>query len=233
MPVQCTCSVCGETFSRQPRKAQAAKYCSPPCMNVGRRTGPMRPCARCGSAFYRPPSDLDKFCSSICERDVPSPVINGDSTASIPLRSRSGVAVAHALIDEVDAAWLSQWCWSLNAGGYARRGYKIDGRHVVVAMHRAILGLVYGDGVEGDHINRNRLDNRRANLRAVPREGNMQNTPRHRDNSSPYRNVGWDKRRCKWIVQVSGRFIGYYTDIEEAAAVAKSARLRLMPYATD
>ena len=44
-------------------------------------------------------------------------------------------------------------------------------------LHREVLGLTPGDGLETDHRNGDRLDNRRSNLRVATRAQNAQNVP--------------------------------------------------------
>ena len=95
-----------------------------------------------------------------------------DGYALIPLRNRDGGTVAHTMVDVIDAWWLTKWRWSRNQSGYA---YRVDGNRTVL-LARLLLGLVdAGPLVESDHINRDRLDNRRANLRVVTPAENCAN----------------------------------------------------------
>lgn len=161
-----------------------------------------------------------------------------DTTARIPLRARDGSIRAYALVDAADAEWANQWRWSLGKG-YALRIGCAGGSRQTILLHRELLGLSPGDGLEGDHINRDRLDCRRANLRVVPKKGqpNHQNVSSHRGATSRHRGVSWDKRNGKWFVKVwaggKHHYLGLFADEEEAAQVARDARLRLMPYAVD
>jgi len=104
-------------------------------------------------------------------------------------------------------------------------------------LHRELLGLTRGDGFEVDHINRDRLDNRRSNLRAIPLDGNRQNKSSHRTSSSKYRGVSWAPDRRKWRAFVTdhGKRInlGQFSDEQAASEAARAARSRLMPYAVD
>jgi hypothetical protein len=104
-------------------------------------------------------------------------------------------------------------------------------------MHRELLGLKRFDGIIGDHINRDHLDNRRTNLRKIQKHLSSQNQPSHAGSSSSYRGVTWNKRQRKWqaSVKASGRYfyLGLFTDESEAARVAQRARLRLLPGAVD
>lgn len=99
----------------------------------------------------------------------------------IALRGKHAVGEhTHAIVDDEDFERLNQWKWKAkpNADGnhvYAVRTQKLpDGRTVDVRMHREVLG--YSGPLDVDHINRNALDNRRSNLRAVTRQVNCQNT---------------------------------------------------------
>lgn len=163
----------------------------------------------------------------------------------IPLRQR-GKVVAFALVDDDDFEMLMPWRWMLNDRGYAQRsttiGSTADGsrRRVNVRMHRQIMRLDHGDGLEVDHINRNPLDNRRSNLRVVNHSENHENRAGGYG-SSRYRGVSWDTAREKWTAtacrRIDGRLksihIGRFSSEEEAADAAAAWRREHMPYATN
>lgn len=104
-------------------------------------------------------------------------------------------------------------------------------------LHRLLLGLAHGDKREGDHRNRNRLDYRRQNLRIVSKGANGQNVSSSRGATSHYRGVSWVKAISKWMarVETNGKsmYLGVFANETEAAEVARVARKRLLPYATD
>lgn len=160
-----------------------------------------------------------------------------EDTVRIPLRARDGSVLAYTLIDAANVEWANQWRWCLSGAGYAARGDRSTGRFRMVSLHRELLGLVRGDGIECDHLNRDRLDNRRSNLRMTTRQGNSQNLPGWRNASSAYRGVAWNKRRGMWevSVKVNGRkhSLGCFVDELEAAKAAQDGRARLMPMAVD
>jgi hypothetical protein len=193
-------------------------------------------CPVCGVAFTRAPSDVKGgMCSVACRYAKPPLAIesrDGAFIALVPLRSQGGSVRAYAIIDAADAEWVNQWRWVLNSRGYAER----HSRHGTIALHREILGLTPGDEMEGDHINRNRLDNRRTNLRAVPKAGNRHNVPGN-GGSSQFRGVSWDRRLGKWVASVKAdgkrHHLGVFSDEIEAAEAAKAGRSRYLPYAVD
>ena len=158
-----------------------------------------------------------------------------DDTARIPLRARDGSIRAYVIIDAADAAWVNQWRWSLSEG-YAYRTATVNRRKSTVWLHRALLGCAPGDGIEVDHADRDKLNCRRQNLRKTNHAGNTQNVSPS-GGTSIHRGVSWDKSRGKWnaYITVSGtrKNLGRFGSEGEAAEVARDARARMMPYATD
>lgn len=132
-----------------------------------------------------------------------------------------------ALVDEDDFLALSEFAWHRDVGGYARRSLPIvDGKRTgSIAMHRQILNAPAG--IEVDHINHVRLDNRRFNLRLATASQNHGNTRSLPGTSSRFKGVTWFKRYSLWRAQVKhqgkGFHIGYFAD-EEAAARAYDER---------
>jgi hypothetical protein len=73
-------------------------------------------------------------------------------------------------VDPEDAWILSAYTWRLDKDGYAVTAVRISmdtDRWLQVKLHHCIIGQPIYDHIEPDHINRVRLDNRRANLRWV------------------------------------------------------------------
>ena len=101
----------------------------------------------------------------------------------------------YTLVDDEDYEELSKFRWWFDKG-YARR--REDGRSQ--SMQRFILEPQPGMVI--DHINRDKLDNRRSNLRLVPVSMNAANTDRSDSNSSGYRGVYWYASRNKWRAEI-------------------------------
>jgi len=127
-----------------------------------------------------------------------------------------------AIVDDADYEWLMQWKWCANKAGnthYAIRSVRLpNGKQTNEYMHRAILGLEKGDRREGDHINHEGLDNRRANIRIVTKQENRFN--------QKHKGHWWVEAKHKWVaqIQVNGRstHIGYF----DTANKARRAYLR-------
>lgn len=86
-------------------------------------------------------------------------------------------------------------------------GYKVamrDGKLYLV--HRIIWEMFNGkipEGMEIDHINGVRDDNRIENLRCVTKQENALNKRMTKRNNSGVTGVCWDSRLNKWLVQIS------------------------------
>lgn len=141
-------------------------------------------------------------------------------------------------VDDEDRWLLEQFRWRKRSDGYVIRSLYIgwiDGayRYKRLYLHRLIMNASPGDIV--DHINGDRLDNRRCNLRVVTQHINMQNRSLkpHAKNTSGYRGVVWDKHKRKWAARakMNGKqhFIGYFSVREHAAEAAHRWRLANMP----
>jgi hypothetical protein len=91
--------------------------------------------------------------------------------------------------------------------------------------HRLAWLLFYGEWPPGDidHINRDRADNRLANLRVASREQNTWNSLAHRDNGSGFKGVTYVGYRNKpWQARIyfkgKGKTLGYFATAKEAHA---------------
>lgn len=128
-----------------------------------------------------------------------------------------------ALIDDDDFDFLSQWKWLFLTGrdkktGYAAR-HKDDSRTGWLLMHRVITKAPKGKFV--DHINQDKLDNRKSNLRICTNAQNMMNRGLQSNSSSGFRGVSWNKQHNGWKAYIKRKerqiYIGLYRTKEEAA----------------
>ena len=135
-----------------------------------------------------------------------------------------------ALVDEADAALVAPYKWALHTKGYACCRFWNGYGHTTVYMHRLIAGAARGQEV--DHKNqREKLDNRRANLRIATHAQNMAHCFRDRPHTSQFRGVSWFKRDACWVAHVrlfkKSKYLGLFEDEREAAraydAAAKTA----------
>ena len=164
----------------------------------------------------------------------------------VSVRTRTGER-KECVIDDADLPAVASHSW-FEKNGYAvtkvyagkRNGHSIQRQ---VSMHRMLLGLPSDDPRVSDHVNRDRMDNRRANLRIVSASENAQNKSayvrerRAAERSCAHRGVHWDKTAAKWkaCARLHGKLhsLGYFTNAEDGAAAASDWRRRNMPCAVE
>ena len=138
----------------------------------------------------------------------------------------------YALVDAKHYEWLSQYKWSVHDTGPGKAQYAVRGhKGKKIFMHREIMHTPPGMVV--DHINRNSLDNREANLRNCTRLQNLQNRYWHAGQSQ-YRGVC--PQSDKWMATVGYNnetiYVGLFDDeIEAAKARDRKAYELAGPYA--
>lgn len=125
-----------------------------------------------------------------------------------------------ALVDDEDYEWLSayKWCYT-SPIGYAVTKVRTPEKQVSMLMHRLIMNAP--TNLVTDHINHNKLDNRRENLRLCTRQENNRNMPMRSNNTSGYKGVYWHKARSKWQANIRHLgeevYLGVFEDKHEAA----------------
>lgn len=171
-------------------------------------TRPYRARGFCSTHYYREYT-IGVGASSKTVYDARPAIVEGN-IAKIPL----GKHGANYTIVDVEFSHLDKFKWSLDHYGYAVGVF--DGKHV--KLHQLIVGKK--DGHDIDHISRDKLDNRKSNLRHVTHKTNTRNTGLYKHNTSGHKGISWDKSRDKWSVklQLNGRTInlGRFDDMEEA-----------------
>lgn len=141
------------------------------------------------------------------------PAIFKDGNCLIPVVRLS--SISYAKVDK-NLSYLDRYKW--NSGKYGYAVTAINGK--AVRMHHLVIGKPVG-GMVVDHINGDRLDNRRSNLRfATPRQ-NIYNSKSQVGSLSKYKGVSYDRARAKYTatISINGKlkFIGRFEDEEEAA----------------
>lgn len=135
-----------------------------------------------------------------------------------------------ALIDAKDFELVSQYKWQYHHRGYAYSqtylgGGRKNAKYKKIWMHRLITNCPEDKIV--DHISRDKLDNRRSNLRICTQAQNQMNAKIRDTNTSGYRGV--NKSKGKWMARicVSGKrlFLGEFDTPEEASKVYNNAAL--------
>ena len=146
----------------------------------------------------------------------------------ILLKNKQKQIIAHTLVDDEDYEWLSQWKWHKDHSGYAIRskiiGEKGNRKQKTIRMATEIMkkhGL-YDKNKFIDHINRNKLDNRKRNLRMATPSQNQRNKNLYKNNKSGYRGVYYKAQNTNnpWKANIGYKnktiHLGYFSTKEEA-----------------
>lgn len=104
-----------------------------------------------------------------------------------------------AIVDDENFEHLNQFKWFFSSYGYAVAFLPMVAgkRPPQIYMHRSILP----GHAEIDHINGDRIDNRKSNLRPATHAENAMNSQK-RLGSSRYKGVSWCESRGLWEVQL-------------------------------
>lgn len=137
---------------------------------------------------------------------------------SIPLIKNRGFVK----ISPEDETNVKKYKWRLSTFGYAVSSSRINNKHVM--MHRLILQVQKGIFV--DHINGDKLDNRRSNLRVANNKQNIQN---QKPKQGYVKGARFHKSSGRWwaFIRINKKLIqiGAYATEEEAARAYDSAAL--------
>ena len=126
------------------------------------------------------------------------------------------------MCDESDWNAMSKYTWFKDAYGYPCANTRGE-KNRTTKFHLMILGTK--DGLVVDHINRNKLDNRRENLRFVTQHINSINKGMNSNNTSGYTGVKFRKDIGKWSARIMFNYkdiaLGCYDTKEEAIEARK------------
>ena len=135
-------------------------------------------------------------------------------------------------VDDADYPWLSTYAWRLNSGGYAVRTATFGTHKRILCLHRELLQVPRGLVV--DHVDHDKLNNTRDNLRIITQQQNLQYRRCFRNNRSGYKGVTAQHGQYHARIHVDGRawHLGFYDAPETAAKVYDAAARQLFgPFA--
>lgn len=112
------------------------------------------------------------------------------------------------------------------SSGSVSKRISVGGHRIVWEMHHGPIP----EGMQIDHVNRDRSDNRLQNIRLATISQNHANKTAQRNNASGHKGVYWCNTRSRWIAKLvsDGRhiYIGSFKDLDKAAgayAIASAA----------
>lgn len=145
---------------------------------------------------------------------------------AIPLYNRAMHSV-FTWVDDEDFPWANQYRWRLNSKGYAIRSMTVDGKQIVLCLHREIMQPPPGMVV--DHIDGTRLRNTRDNLRVLTQQQNLMNRGMFRNNHTGFKGVIYQHGKWHARIEKDGRdlHLGFHDDLKTAALVYDACAVKL------
>ncbi len=135
-------------------------------------------------------------------------IVEKETHNEMELYNLKGEVKAIVIFDKEDTEKVIQYKWKL-AHGYCRC------KALEKMLHNYLTGW---DKV--DHINRNKLDNRKCNLRKVTQSENAMNSKVYCTSKTGIKGVRWYKAYKKWsaniMVNYKTIFLSYFDDIKDA-----------------
>lgn len=133
-----------------------------------------------------------------------------------------------AIVDDDDFSRLSKYSWSFHPiTGYPQRSYKHKKKSKTQFLHRLVLKDISYQHI--DHINGNKLDNRKSNLRPCTASQNHQNIKKCKGKSGYkgvyfHENANRNKRYQAYItLNYKRKTLGWFYTAEEAALAYNAA----------
>lgn len=126
-------------------------------------------------------------------------------------------------IDYEDYPKVCNYTWNEKTGqGYIVANYN----HTKVSLHRLLFDDLNNSNMI-DHINRNKKDNRKKNLRIVNNSQNQMNRDKPKQNTSGVKGVYWHKSKEKWQanIQINNKliYLGIFDSKQDAIEARKKA----------
>lgn len=125
-------------------------------------------------------------------------------------------------IDTSDKDCILKYYWDV-CDGYISTQIRTKENNKLITRKRRVHQLLFPNipkGLEVDHIDRDKRNNTRKNLRIVTHKENMQNVGMFKSNKSGYKNISFDKEEKKYLVVFSWNykryFVGRFSNIEDA-----------------
>lgn len=146
--------------------------------------------------------------------------VKGDH-AYIDLRDKNGSIRATVKLDKEDLEKVKNIRWSCSTG------YAMSNK--VGLLHRYILNVPRG--VYVDHINHDRLDNTKRNLRLCTHQQNMMNVSVRKTSKHGYKGIYYETRSKKFIAEITYNskrtYIGRFATAADAAIAYNKKALEL------
>lgn len=166
-------------------------------------------CNVCGKEFVAQNGNANKYCSHECywNSKRTNEYILKDDYAIIALKSNK-YGNNNVLIDLEDVEKCKQYCWSIGANGYVKAT-----KYKNYTLHSLIVDR--GNFQCIDHINLDKLDNRKCNLRPCNYKDNNLNTKARKHNMTGIKNITYKPNKQRYVFTFN-RKSKHFKTLEEA-----------------
>lgn len=127
------------------------------------------------------------------------------------------------LCDTEDWEYLKRYKWFISKRGYVVTNHNVNGYGN--RFHRIVMNAKPEFVV--DHKGRNKLDNRKSELRSTSQKENVRNSGVKNTNKSGYKGVHFNKNAGKWEAYITADYkkiyLGLFESIEDAADARNKA----------
>lgn len=116
----------------------------------------------------------------------------------IPLKNKNKEIIDYSIVSEEDYLELNKYKWYISNNEYVEGKYN----NKTISMHKFIMNIILNKDSKHkivDHINSNKFDNRRDNLRIVTHSENARNRTKHKNSTSKYYGVSYVKVNNIWM----------------------------------
>ena len=154
----------------------------------------------------------------------PNEIIIYEDYAEVVLYDIRYNEIAKTEIDLDDINKIKDMKWHLLPSGYVVSKIK----NKTIYLHRFVMD--YGGNLEVDHVNLNKLDNKKSNLRIVTSSENGMNRGLQKNNTSGVTGVCLNQRVNKWMAYIKVDYknihLGYFDTKEEAIKARQEAEIK-------
>lgn len=133
---------------------------------------------------------------------------------------------SYFIIDLDDLNLISSYVWKENKSGYIYANIN----HKIVLLHRFLSDLEDDSEFLVDHIDRNRKNNKKNNLRVVTSLINNRNKSMYKNNISGYTGIYYNYSTSKWVAKIGDTFIGSFLNIQDAINARTQKEIELFYY---
>ncbi len=149
-------------------------------------------------------------------------IIFCDNHAELIIKNKNGKEIMNVKIDKDDVEKISQYKWHKQAENYV--GTTLPDGYVLL-LHRLIMNTKEKEWV--DHIDHDRFNCQKYNLRLCTGQENCINKGIQSNNTSGIPGVSFNKRKNKWRAYITidrkQKHLGYFDDIEDAKTIRLEA----------